>query len=232
MNFSSFSNIEVRVRNWLARRLRGRFSLLYSTVDTPDVVVPIQVAAYQLAGEKYIHSGDRILDVGFGLGYGLLIMADTAGELTGIDIDKKAVRHGDTLIKEEPKIKELQWYDGNTIPYGAGSFDVVTCIDVLEHVADYSGLIQEMLRVSNRIVLISTPNRRPENTMLDGRPKNYWHLREWSYEELSPILLEAHDIRVEWNFLNGPWDGPFKCESGFSLDTYALTPALTKKDQG
>jgi len=70
-------------------------------------------------------------------------------------------------------------------------------------------------------------NRRLEYTRPDGKPKNRWHLREWTFEELERILEALSDIgRIEWNFLNGAWEGPFECTSVPLPTTQALTPAL------
>jgi len=219
------TKIDKWVRTFIATVLRGRFPRLYSALDDP-IKVPVQVAAYQLATHKYIWPGDRILDVGFGLGYGMVRMAEKAAQLVGIEIDRRAVSRGKKLVKEVPLIIAVKHYDGQTIPYDDNSFDVVTCVDVLEHIPDYVGLLQEMVRVSSRVVFVSTPNRRPEYTRPDGRPKNRWHLREWSFQELDTILQGIPDVHVDWNFLDGPWKGPFKCNSAVSEDTMALAPAL------
>ena len=218
--------IDMEMRRFIAGRFPGRFPRLYSTMDAPNLKVPVQVAAYQLATRKYIKPGDKTLDVGFGLGYGLRIMAEKAKELRGIEIDRRAVSRIQGLIREVPNICEVKLYDGYNIPYGANTFDVVICIDVIEHVSDYMGLIMEMVRVSKRIIFMSTPNRRLEYTRPDGLPKNRWHLREWSCEEFNYILQKISNIRVDWNFLNGPWDGPFECTAAVSQNTLALTPAL------
>jgi len=214
-----------RVRRLIAGVFWGRVPRLYSTIDHP-IEVAVQVAAYQLAMHKYIQPGDRVLDVGFGLGYGLRIMAEKAEELMGIEVDKKAVSHAQRLVPNIPEICELKHYNGHSIPYDNNFFDVVSCIDVIEHVPDYMNLLEEMKRVSNRVILLSTPNRLPENTKSDGMPKNRWHLREWSYEEFNSIIQQIPNIHVDWNFLNGPWEGPFDCTSVVSENTLALTPAL------
>ena len=220
------SNLPKRVKRYISDLFPGHFPRLYSTLDCKVQKVPVQVAAYSLVKDDYIRQGDRVLDVGFGLGYGLQIMAERAGDLTGIEVDRRAVVKGQDLLLENPKILELRHYDGYVIPYKDNNFDVVTCIDVIEHVPDYKNLINEMLRVSKRSVFISTPNRRPENTRPDGRPKNRWHLREWSYEEFNAVLGKISGIRVEWNFINGDWDGPFEIGSCLSEDTMTLSPIL------
>ena len=216
-----------RVRGLVASAFPGQFPWLYSTQDH-NIEVPVQVAAYELVTRKYLNAGDAVLDVGFGLGYGLRIMAQKAGELRGVETDKKAVSHAQRLVSDIPEICELRYYESGTIPYDTGSFDVVTCVDVLEHVPNYLSLIEEMIRVSRRVAFLSTPNLRPEYTRRNGKPRNRWHIREWSYQEFDSILRRFPDLHVDWNFLNGPWDGPFECSSAIHKDTLALTPALVR----
>lgn len=220
-----FQRIEKRMRRSIVGKFPGRFPRLYSTLDHP-MEVPVQVAAYRLTVHKYILLGDLVLDVGFGLGYGMVRMSEKAERLVGIEIDQRAVLQGQKLVEEVPHIIAVKHYDGRMIPYGDNSFDVVACVDVLEHAVDFMKLLQEMFRVASRVVFVSTPNRRQEFTRPDGSPKNRWHLREWSFQELDMILQRIPDIYVDWNFLDGPWDGPFKCNSAVSEDTMALAPAL------
>lgn len=88
-------------------------------------------------------------------------------------------------------------------------------------------LMKEILRVSKKGVFNSTPNKRPEYTNKDGTPKNYWHLREWSFEEFNKIIEKFG--KIEWNFLNGPYDGPFTQSSLIKPDTLTLSPFIFKK---
>jgi ubiquinone/menaquinone biosynthesis C-methylase UbiE len=220
---ASFWRSSLRIRVWLARYFRGAFPSLYSTLDN-QTEVPVQMAAYRFVTERYVREGDSILDVGFGLGYGLEIISGKAGFLSGIEIDRKAV----AKIKRSsvsPKIRTLKHYDGYSIPFPERSFDVVTCIDVIEHVPDYMLLMRNLCKVATRNVIISTPNRRPEHMSSDGKPKNFWHIREWSYEEFDQILKKLGE-RYEWNFLNGPWGGPFSVSQCINDDTMALAPAI------
>ena len=212
----------------IAHLFPGRFPGLYSTLDNP-IKVPVQEAAYRLAHDKYLKPGNSVLDVGCGLGYGLEILANRARRLAGIEIDQRAVRKGLGLIGHIHGLVEIRQYNGVQIPYNAGAFDLVTCVDVLEHVRDYMALIQEMVRTAASIVLISTPNRRPEFTRSNGKPKNPWHLREWTYHELDAILNQLSNVVVEWNFINGSWEGPFSISGNPEDDTLALSPVLVIK---
>ena len=220
-----FARLGGRLRRLLAQRTTNRIPRLYSTVDKP-VEVPVQVNAYELAVREYVQLGDHVLDVGFGLGYGLRIMSRKAERLVGIEVDKRAVARAKARLRDLSTGVELRPYKRNRIPYEDKAFDVVTCIDVIEHVPDYLRLMMEMVRVSRRVVFLSTPRRRAANTRPDGKPTNYWHLREWSHEDLHDILLQIPGVRIEWRFLDGPWEGPFAVCSGVSEDTQALVPVL------
>lgn len=201
----------------------------YSTIIGKGKMIPCQVEAYFLALNKYVNEDSTILDVGFGLGYGLTILSIKAKEVSGVDIDKKVYDYGvKTILGKNPKLVDLNIYDGYNLNFDDNFFDLITCIDVLEHVKDYNKFIKEMLRVSKIGVFISTPNRRPEYTKSNGTPKNYWHLREWSFEELNKIL-EKHG-KVEWNFLNGPWDGPFTISKDIQKNTLVLSPFIYKNN--
>jgi len=164
----------------------------YSTMVGEGSVVPCQIEAYFLALNKYVDEFATVLDVGFGLGYGLNILAIKAKEVSGVDVDQKVYDYCQgTVVGRNPRLVHLSIYDGYSLNFPNNHFDVVTCVDVIEHVEDYEKLIEEMLRVSKKGVFLSTPNRRPEYTNPDGTPKNYWHLREWSFEEFDESLVHC-----------------------------------------
>ncbi|MEO8393332.1 MAG: methyltransferase domain-containing protein [Chloroflexota bacterium] len=202
----------------------------YTTLVGKGSFVPCQVEAYFLALNQYVDEGAKVLDVGFGLGYGMNILAIKAAEITGVDIDPKVLEYcQETVIGRNPRVKELMLYDGLHLKFPDNSFDVLTCVDVLEHVQEYDAFLDELLRVARKGVLISTPFRRPENTNSDGTPKNYWHLREWVYEELDPIL-KHHSNQISWHYLNGPFEGPFTTSTTVQPQTFTLTPFIYKPD--
>ena len=199
----------------------------YSTIVGVGTIVPCQIEAYFLALNRYVDEGAKVLDIGFGLGYGLNIMAIKAKEVSGVDIDEKVYHYcQNTIVGRNPRLMHLGMYDGYTLNFPDNFFDVLTCVDVIEHVEDYHRFIKEMLRVSRIGVFFSTPNRRPEYTNLDGTPKNFWHLREWSFEEFD-LIVTQHG-RVDWNFLNGPFEGPFTRSDRVHQDTLTLSPFIYK----
>ena len=232
----TMKNVARKIKHSIKSTLRGKSEPVpvkpdpkdYSTTDDP-LEVPCQKEVYYHVLNNLIKPGNTVLDVGIGLGYGMAILSVQAGRVEGVDVDKKAVDHATTeYLGKNPKIKSIKVYDGYKLPYKANSFDVVTCVDVLEHVEDYDRFIDELLRVSKKYVVFGTPNRRPEYTNPDGTPMNYWHLREWSKPELDAIL-KKHSVKIQWNLIDGPFDGPFTVNKRAGKNTLVLMPVLTKQ---
>ena len=156
----------------------------YSTIVGKGSFVPCQVEAYFLALNQYVDEGAKILDVGFGLGYGMNILAIKASEIMGVDIDPVILEYcQQTVLGRNPRVTQLMLYDGLHLEFPDNSFDVITSVDVLEHVEDYEAFLDELLRVSRRGVLISTrivglsirtPTERPRITGIcaNGRMRN------------------------------------------------------------
>jgi SAM-dependent methyltransferase len=87
-------------------------------------------------------AGSRVLDAGCGSGRTLVELADY-GEVTGIELNDEAAELardrglGEVVVG---RLEELPWDDG--------TFDLITCLDVIEHVPDDVGALRELLRVS------------------------------------------------------------------------------------
>lgn len=197
----------------------------YSTLDNP-LEVPRQKESYYFALNNLVGKGDSVLDVGCGLGYGINIMSILADSVSGADVDSRSIEHCEKELRgRNPKLKDLVLYDGYNLPFKDNSFDVITSIDVIEHVDDYDRFIKEMLRVARKSVILATPNRLPEYTNPDGTPMNYWHLREWKWKELDKILRK-HTDNVAWHFINGSPDGPYNITDKPKPSSLVLLPVI------
>jgi len=74
-----------------------------------------------------------------------------------------------------------------------GPFDLAVCIEVVEHVKDYVGFLNEMKSLAPRS-LITAPNRKRSTTAYNaGPPVYYKHVREWTAGEFYWVL------RCFWN---------------------------------
>jgi SAM-dependent methyltransferase len=134
--------------------------------------------SYEVAARS-LRPGDRVLDVGFGEGYGSTILA---GEYTGVELDPDLVAHARTRYQGR-----FETYDGHHLP--DGPYELVVSFQVIEHVYDPDPWLAEIARVGQR-AMFATPNR--IHRLGEGeRPWNRYHVREFSAEELQQ-LLERH----------------------------------------
>lgn len=85
--------------------------------------------------------GGSLLDVGCGTG-GLLVAAAAAGlRPVGVDIALRWLVVAARALADCGVDAELVAADGALLPFPAGAFDAVTCIETLEHAADRRGLL-------------------------------------------------------------------------------------------
>lgn len=87
--------------------------------------------------------------------------------------------------------------DLSSLPFEDGQFDVVLCLQTLEHVLCPGDVLDELLRVARRSVVISVPHE-PfwcALNFLRGRYISSWgntpgHIHHWSYRRLAHFLRE------------------------------------------
>jgi SAM-dependent methyltransferase len=144
---------------------------------------------YHLAAEliRVLCGGQHlnVVDVGAGSGYGLSILRSTAhGYVLGID--PLVVADGVASIP----IDMLR----------SKSFDVVTCMDVIEHVENDVELMFEMHKVARKLIVLSTPNWN------SSKCENKYHYREYTPAELQKIV-GPHEYLV-WTCRRNRVDGP------------------------
>ncbi|HET9983219.1 MAG TPA: methyltransferase domain-containing protein [Longimicrobiales bacterium] len=98
-----------------------------------------------------VSPGMRVLDVGCGSGGPALRLARRAGcEVLGIDIHEQAVRYATLLATRQGlgRVARFQVVDaGGPLPFAAGSFDAVVCIDSINHFPDRGAVFREWTRV-------------------------------------------------------------------------------------
>jgi 2-polyprenyl-3-methyl-5-hydroxy-6-metoxy-1,4-benzoquinol methylase len=123
-----------------------------------DVTDPMREARRQIV-RRYLQrlgSVGRILDVGCGKGLEAPLLGQF-GELWGIDLSKQGVEEA----KRSYPAGTFVAGDLYTAGLPSGTFDVVTAIEVIEHVPDQRACLQrccEMLRPGGYLVL-TVPNR-------------------------------------------------------------------------
>lgn len=131
---------------------------------------------------QYAHAGDRILDVGVGLGR--LLSRFPHLQRCGVDVSIPYLE-----IAQGKEI-DVCCARAEDLPYRAGIFDIVVCTDVLEHVLDLNACIRKMLFVLKEqgVLIVRVPYRENLSPYLRPEyPYRYAHLR--NFDEHSLALL-------------------------------------------
>jgi 2-polyprenyl-6-hydroxyphenyl methylase/3-demethylubiquinone-9 3-methyltransferase len=108
--------------------------------------------------------GSKVLDVGCGGGILAEAMARRGAQVTGIDLSDKALRVAQLhLLESRLAIEYLSVGAEDLADSRAGSFDVVTCMELLEHVPAPSAMVAACARLvrPGGQVFFSTINRNP-----------------------------------------------------------------------
>jgi 2-polyprenyl-3-methyl-5-hydroxy-6-metoxy-1,4-benzoquinol methylase len=135
----------------------------------------------------YLHArphaaGKSVLDVGCGEGFGTQTLADVAREVVGVDYSADAIAYCRSRWRK-PNLRFEVVDFTRPGPFG-GTFDVVLCFQVLEHIADEVAFL-EALRARlapHGTLVLTTPNR------LKSFSENPYHLREYAPAELRALL--------------------------------------------
>lgn len=160
------------------------------------------LVTYQFA--QSISQGKRVIDLGCGEGYGSSLLAETADEVVGVDIDPKVIEHArNTYPKENLSFAVMNIYEARD---DLGKFDLAVCFQVVEHLWDDSFCIEELKKLleSPSKVIISTPNRL---TISPGEnsPINPFHYREYSPPEFAEFIGKHFDEFEMFGLYHAGW---------------------------
>nr|WP_289055598.1 bifunctional 2-polyprenyl-6-hydroxyphenol methylase/3-demethylubiquinol 3-O-methyltransferase UbiG [uncultured Psychrobacter sp.] len=156
--FATLHEINPLRLNWIEENIKRGYQSAQSSVDEQHTD---KTADQGLAGKK-------VLDVGCGGGILSESMARRGADVTGIDLGtenlKAAALHaeqsglGHTLRYQHIPVETLA-------KTHAGQFDVVTCMEMLEHVPDPQSIVQACfeLLAPGGVCVLSTINRNPKS---------------------------------------------------------------------
>jgi GT2 family glycosyltransferase/2-polyprenyl-3-methyl-5-hydroxy-6-metoxy-1,4-benzoquinol methylase len=137
-----------------------------------------------------------VLDLASGEGYGSHLLARTAKQVIGIDIDENSIRHArNKYIKHNLQFKvgsitEVPITDGRL-------FDMAVCFEALEHIDEHEKLLREVKRllIPDGLFIVSTPNKWAYSD--EPNYENPFHVHELYFDEFK-TLLESHFKQVKF----------------------------------
>jgi 2-polyprenyl-6-hydroxyphenyl methylase/3-demethylubiquinone-9 3-methyltransferase len=105
--------------------------------------------------------GKAVLDLGCGGGFLAVALTERGAAVTGLDPSEAAIAAARRHAKANELEIDYRRGSGENLPFADGVFDIVVCVDVLEHVKDVDRVLTEIRRVlrPNGIFLFDTINR-------------------------------------------------------------------------
>jgi SAM-dependent methyltransferase len=172
----------------------------YDKYGSSNPVVKRLMAGFETALDGLFEFADpaSLLDIGCGEGVLTQQWAQRLDgrRVVGIDLDDPAL-HAEWRQRSAPNL-EYRVMRAENLPFADDEFDLVTAIEVLEHVPDPEHTLAEMARCAQRHLLVSVP-REPLWRGLNMARGAYWsalgntpgHLNHWSRRAFV-ALLERH----------------------------------------
>lgn len=147
------------------------------------------LSKFQFAS-RYVE-GRSVLDAGCGAGQGSAHLAGKGARyVVGLDLSFAAVAYARGRYVAEGGARNLAFAEMNAthLAFRDGFFEVVTSIEVVEHLADPQRYLAELRRVlaHDGVLVLSTPNKR----ISSPTPGSLWphHVREFHLYELRELL--------------------------------------------
>jgi ubiquinone/menaquinone biosynthesis C-methylase UbiE len=132
-----------------------------------------------------VEPGARVLDVGCGEGYGADLLARDARWVVACDYAQEAVAHARARYGRD----NIAWVvcDAERLPFASGTFDVVSSLQVIEHLRDTERHLVDVARVLREEGwhYVATPNI---DQMSEAERNNPWHLTDFTTQMLADAL--------------------------------------------
>ncbi len=192
-----------------------------------DLVEAEHLVRYRWASA--LARGKRVLDAGCGLGYGSRMLAEGgATAVNGIDVDEPTIAEANRRIDDAAV--SFQIGDVRDLRFEDGSFDLVVCFEVIEHLEDRERALGEFERVlaPEGLLVISSPNR---EAYVAGNPH---HVHEYEPEELKSALEQrfAH-VRLarqhDWILSAILDDAAFESEDGAVIERFEVAKLVGRR---
>jgi 2-polyprenyl-3-methyl-5-hydroxy-6-metoxy-1,4-benzoquinol methylase len=176
----------------------------YDKYGSTNPLVRRMMAGFERSLDELLDiAGPRsLLDVGCGEGVLVHRWATRLGaerRVVGIDLEEDSIQQGWSQ-RQAPNL-EYQVMRAENLPFADEEFDLLSAIEVLEHLPDPEHTVAEMARCARRHLLVSVP-REPLWRMLNMARGAYWadlgntpgHLNHWSRRGFVALLSRHGEV--------------------------------------
>lgn len=187
------------------------------------VLEVLQWASKAMNENLLVGEGRRALDVGCAYGYTSRVLAALGYETFGVDISTWGTKQAKNQSNAQFLVCDAQ----TKMPFKSGTFDLVTCFDVLEHLPYPEKALVNMFDVCKGVLVCTTPNKKVEKpirklmrdfdeTHINAKTPIQWQKSVTSNLECKALKVEAfYDLPLRFG-------GKLFFKS-FSVPTYGLT---------
>ena len=159
---------------------------------------------------RYVYASHQVegqvLEIGCGLGYGAYLMTrlNPGISILAVDYDAQVIEIAQELWGHEPQLRfEVGRVEDS--PFPSHGFHAVVCFEVIEHLSNPVGLLEEIRRllVAGGRFIGSTPNSSfypyRVNKGLSGTPEELrragvwpWHIQEFNEASIRDLMKKFH----------------------------------------
>ena len=175
---------------------------------------------------RHFEQPGRVLDVGCAAGFFLKVMQEEGWQVTGLEPSDAIRPHAEELLGSEKVIAGLL----GQVELEAGSFDLITLWDVIEHIPDTVSALREVRRLlaPGGRLLVETQNVNSRAAKLLGPKWQHYkhaeHIYHFNPKTIQRLFAEAGFEILE----NGPWLGGKYVSMGFLAERVGrLHPVLS-----
>jgi ubiquinone/menaquinone biosynthesis C-methylase UbiE len=145
------------------------------------------------------HSGEKVLEVGVGMGTDLLEYAKNGALVYGIDLGPDQIEFSKNLFSTmETKYEDLKVASAEDIPYENETFDLVYSFGVLHHTPNTEKSVDEVYRVLKKdgsaIIMLYAPGWKHylKRVFIQGIIKGKLFRYKFNFRKLSNDVSEVH----------------------------------------